>query len=373
MNNGYGKRAEGGRPIVIAGGGTGGHLFPGLALADEYRRRYRDARILYVGVTGKLEERAVPAAGYDFHGLTVAGIKGVGLPGKVSASWLAVRAVGECRRLLRSFMPGLAIGVGGYSSAPVGLAARTLGIPLVIQEQNTVPGLTNRLLGRLADRVFLAFEDAAAYFPPGKTRTTGNPIRSTALGAGREAGTTEELRLLVLGGSRGARGVNETVTAALALPALTGARLTVVHQAGRDDRRTVAEAYAAMGRRADVREFIEDMGAQYDWADVVVSRSGAGAVSEISANGRPALFIPYPHAAGGHQQRNARWLVERGGALMIEEGEEGAAARLAEALAALWSDRGRLREMALRSRQAGTKDGARRIVDACAGLITKEG
>lgn len=374
MSNGYGEQGEGGRPLVIAGGGTGGHLFPGLALADEYRRRYSGARILYVGVTGKMEEQAVPAAGYEFYGLAVAGIKGVGLTKKVRASWLAARAVGESRRLLRTFRPGLAIGVGGYSSGPVGLAARSLGVPLVLQEQNTVPGLTNRLLGRIADRIFIAFEDAAAFFPTGKTRATGNPIRETALGAGREAGSTEELRVLVLGGSRGARGVNETVTAALALPALKDGKLAVVHQTGREDRQSVADAYAAMGLAADVREFIDDMGEQYDWADVVVSRSGAGAVSEISANGRPALFIPYPHAAGGHQQRNARWLVERGGALMIDEGEEGAAARIAGALATFLGDRSRLREMALRSGQAGRKDAARRIVDECVGLLTeKEG
>ena len=179
--------------------------------------------------------------------------------------------------------------------------------------------------------------------------------------------------MLVLGGSRGARGVNNTVTKAMNIMGGEGRELSILHQAGREDCRDVAAAYDAMGVTADVREFIEDMGEHYDWADVVVSRAGAGAVSEIAANGRPALFIPYPHAAGGHQHRNARWLVDRGGAQLIDERERCAAANLAEALRRLKGDRNVIREMARKSRQAGRRDAARLIVDECVELLNKRG
>lgn len=361
------------RTLVVAGGGTGGHLFPGLALAGEYRRRFPGARIVCVGVRGKIEERAVPAAGYDFHGLDVAGVKGMNVLKKVSALIRAALAVGECRRLMKPLRPAMAIGVGGYSSGPAGVAARSLGIPLFLQEQNTVPGLTNRLLGRLATRVFLAFGEAASFFPPGRAVVTGNPVRPEAVAAGRQVGTTEELRLLVLGGSRGARGVNRIVTSAAGRPGVDRSRLAVVHQAGEEDHRSVTEAYEALAFEADVRSFIDDMGRAYDWADVVISRSGAGAVSEIAASGRAALFIPYPHAAGGHQQANARWLAGRGGAVIVDEGEENAAGRVAEELRRFQDDRERLRDMARRSGKAGRKDAAGRIIDECVALVEKEG
>jgi UDP-N-acetylglucosamine--N-acetylmuramyl-(pentapeptide) pyrophosphoryl-undecaprenol N-acetylglucosamine transferase len=360
------------RTLVVAGGGTGGHLFPGLAIAREFRRRDPDVRVLYIGVEGKMEAEIIPAAGMEFHGLKVRGLKGMASSAKLASALLAVKAVAECRRLLSSCRPELVVGVGGYSSGPAALAAWTLKIPLVLQEQNTVPGLTNRLLGRLAEKVFLAFEEAAPFFPAGRTSVTGNPLREEALGAEREIGEGPPVNLLVLGGSRGAESVNRLLVAALSLLAAGKTRLSIRHQSGREDREWVEKAYREAGLEAEVEAFIERPGEAYSWADLVVSRAGAGAVAEIAANGRPAILVPFPHSAGDHQMKNARWLFERGGAVVVEE--EGATAEdLAATVESLVSRRDRLREMAAGSRRAGRRDAAGRIVSECYRLLGVQG
>jgi UDP-N-acetylglucosamine--N-acetylmuramyl-(pentapeptide) pyrophosphoryl-undecaprenol N-acetylglucosamine transferase len=355
--------------LAVAGGGTGGHLFPGLAVAEEFRKRNEAAAVLYIGVNGKMEEHVVPAAGMEFHGLNVRGLKGRGLLRQAEGAFLAWKALFECRRVLRTFAPEIVIGVGGYSSGPAALAAWSLGLPLVLQEQNTVPGMTNRLLGRLARRIFLAFGEAAAFFPAGRTVVTGNPIREDALGEPGEVGREGKLKILVLGGSSGARGVNEMVTAALPLLGPSGREMTFIHQTGVDDRGWVERAYHEAGVEAELRTFVDGMGGKYHWADLIVSRAGAGAVSEIAAAGRPAVLVPFPHAAGGHQKRNAAWLAARGGGMLIEESEPEGSKKLAEALTDLHGNRERLREMAAGSGEAGKRDAAARIVEECTELV----
>lgn len=357
------------RRLAVVGGGTGGHLFPGLAVAEEFRRRNEGLEVLYIGVAGKMEEHLVPAAGMLFHGLDVSGLKGRSIPAQAAAALRAARAFLECRSILRRFEPEIVIGVGGYSSGPAALAAWTLAIPLVVQEQNTVPGLTNRLLGRLARRVFLAFGEAAAFFPQGRTSVTGNPIRSDALGEPGEVGREKRLKVLVLGGSGGARGVNTLVSGALPLLGPAGGTMTFLHQTGADDREWVERQYHEAGVAARVQTFVDGMGAKYRWADLIVSRAGAGAVSEIAAAGRPALLIPYPHASGEHQKRNAMWLAGRGGAVLIEEGDTEPSARLTQIFKELNEDRSRLREMAAKSGEAGIRDAAARIVEECTELV----
>jgi UDP-N-acetylglucosamine--N-acetylmuramyl-(pentapeptide) pyrophosphoryl-undecaprenol N-acetylglucosamine transferase len=342
-------------------------------MAEEFRRRCEEARILYIGVTGKMEEQLVPAAGLQFHGLNVRGMKGRGPAGKVFGACLAGKALFECRRVLSDFGPELVIGVGGYSSGPAGLAAWTLGIPLVLQEQNTVPGMTNRLLGRLARKVFLAFEEGASGFPGGVTVVTGNPIRRDALGDPGDVGRQEVLKILVLGGSRGARGLNKLVTAALSRLGPARKKMMFVHQTGADDMRWVEEAYRKSGIDSQVRTFVDGMGARYGWADLVISRAGAGAVSEIAAAGRPAILVPYPHAAGDHQRKNAMWLVEKRGGRLIEESDPEDPARLAGMLEELHLNRDRLREMAAKSSGAGRRDAAERIVEECTELVHEQG
>jgi UDP-N-acetylglucosamine--N-acetylmuramyl-(pentapeptide) pyrophosphoryl-undecaprenol N-acetylglucosamine transferase len=355
--------------LAVAGGGTGGHLFPGLAIAAEFRRREAGVRIMYIGVAGKLEEKMVPAAGIEFHGLKMSGLKGLGLGRKIRGLLLAGRAFGECRRLLARFRPDLLVGTGGYSSGPAALAAWTLGIPVVLQEQNTVPGLTNRILGRLAKKIFLAFEEAAAGFPAGRTVATGNPVREEVVGREREVGSHETLNVLVLGGGRGAVGLNRLVVAAFERLGEEGRRVRVMHQSGADDEPWVEKAYRRAGVSAEIKPFISDMGEGYAWSDIVISRAGAGAISELTVNGRPALLVPFPHSAGDHQRKNARWMVEKGGAVIVEEGGEEMVAELAVELKTLMGDRHLLRKMAASSRRAGRRDAAAAIVSECSELL----
>jgi UDP-N-acetylglucosamine--N-acetylmuramyl-(pentapeptide) pyrophosphoryl-undecaprenol N-acetylglucosamine transferase len=357
--------------LAVAGGGTGGHIFPGLAVAREFRRREPGTRVLYLGAAGRLEERVVPREGaaVRFHGLRVSGLKGQGPLGAVKALALAARAVRECRREIAAFGVDLLLGTGGYSSGPAALAARSLGIPVVLQEQNAVPGLTNRILGRIARRVFIAFEPARRFFPAGRTVLAGNPVRGEALGSAGEVGRGSGLRLLVLGGSQGARGVNRLVAGALPALAAAGLDVAFVHQSGETERGAVAAAYREAGLTAEVAAFFDAMGERYGAADLVIARAGAGTIAEIAANGRPAILIPFPHAAGDHQRVNARWLADKGGALVIEEGAPDAPGELARAIGALAGDRERLREMARASAAVGVRDAAGRIVEECRRML----
>jgi len=357
--------------LAVAGGGTGGHIFPGLAVAREFRRREPATRVLYLGAAGRLEEQVVPreGAGVRFHGLRVRGLKGQGPLGGIKALALAARAVLECRREIAMFGADLLLGTGGYSSGPAAVAARTLGIPVVLQEQNAVPGLTNRLLARLARKVFIAFEPASRHFPAGRTVLAGNPVRDEALGVGSEVGRGAGLRLLVLGGSQGARGVNRLVTAALPLLAAAGIAVSFVHQSGAAEREAVAAAYRDLDLSAEVAAFFDAMGEHYGAADLVIARAGAGTIAEIAANGRPAILVPFPHAAGDHQRVNARWLAERGGAVIIEEQTPNAHLELTRMITALAGDRERLRAMARASAAVGVRDAAARIVDECERML----
>jgi UDP-N-acetylglucosamine--N-acetylmuramyl-(pentapeptide) pyrophosphoryl-undecaprenol N-acetylglucosamine transferase len=357
--------------LAVAGGGTGGHVFPGLAVAREFRRREPDARVLYLGAAGKIEERLVPREGtwVRFHGLRVRGAAGRGLLGALGALALAVRAVAECRREIGAFGADLLLGTGGYTSGPAAVAARTLGVPVVLQEQNTVPGLTNRVLGRLARRIFIAFEPAARNFPANRVVLAGNPVRAEALGNGAEVGRRPILQVLVLGGSQGARGVNRIVTGALGGLAASGVSATFAHQSGESEREAVAAAYRAAGVAAEVAPFFDGMGERYGAADLVIARAGAGTIAEIAANARPAILIPFPHAARDHQRANARWLADRGGAIVIEEADADGARVLARTLAALAADRERLRAMAAASAAVGVRDAAARIVDECRRML----
>jgi UDP-N-acetylglucosamine--N-acetylmuramyl-(pentapeptide) pyrophosphoryl-undecaprenol N-acetylglucosamine transferase len=257
------------------------------------------------------------------------------------------------------------LGTGGYSSGPAAVAARTLGIPVFLQEQNAVPGLTNRILGRIARRVFIAFEPARRHFPAGRAVLAGNPVRSEALGAGAEVGRAAGLRLLVLGGSQGARGVNRLVAGALPALAAAGLDVSFVHQSGEAEVETVTAAYRGAGLAAEVAAFFDAMGERYGAADLVIARAGAGTIAEVAANGRPAILVPFPHAAGDHQRVNARWLAERGGAIVIEEQSPDAASELARAIVGLAGDREHLRAMAQASAAVGVRDAAARIVDEC--------
>lgn len=377
--------------VLIMAGGTGGHIFPGLAVAESLRRRGVEVR--WLGARGGMECRQVPPRGIELDVVDISGLRGKGAARWLLAPWKLLRAVAQAARLLRARRPACAISFGGYAAGPGGLAARLRGIPLLVHEQNRVPGMTNRVLARFAAQVLQAFP--GTWDERQRPLTCGNPVRREVAAlpapAERLAGRQGPARLLVTGGSQGARALNQLLPAALALlPA--DLQVAVWHQCGRDRAEETRAAYEAAGqavtvgarladdsstsdpspaRRAptghvvDVAEFIDDMAEAYGWADLVVCRAGALTVSEVAAAGLPAVFLPFPHAVDDHQTRNAEFLVERGAAVLLAEATT-EAPDLAEVLAGLLQDRGKRLEMAVRARAAAIPDAAERVAALCA-------
>jgi len=345
--------------ILIATGGTGGHIFPALAVADALTARHPGAAILFAGGAGPEGDMA-RRHGLDFLELPARGIMGRGVSGLLGGlAWLG-RGLPLALREVRRFRPDAAIGFGGYAGFCPVLAAALLGIPTAVHEQNSVPGVTNKVLGRVVKRIFLSFPDASGAFPAGKTVLTGNPVREVILAAGRarmaDADRAPGARVLVLGGSQGARPVNDAVIAAL--PRLMDQGVTLTHQAGRADADRVRTAYAAAGADpAQVRDFIDDMAAAYAQADLAVCRAGATTVFEVAATGVPALFVPFPQATHDHQTMNARALADTGAArLLPQAGLTGES--LAEAVLALLGDAQQLTTMGRAARAFARPDAA---------------
>ncbi len=355
--------------LLIAGGGTGGHLFPGIAMAEELTSRQPENSVVFVGTARGLEMSAIPKAGYSLELIDVSGLKGKGPLSLLRGLLRLPRALLQSLILLRRVRPDVVLGVGGYASGPVLLAAWLLRIPTAIQEQNAVPGVTNRLLGRFVGAVFTAFPDAAVYFPRAKVHDLGNPIRRALLenflkpGGSGPCDDPSAFRLLVLGGSQGARRINETVPAATALlSAPLRARLCVTHQTGASDNGQAAQAYQLAGVRADVVAFIDDMSRAYQEANLLVCRAGASTLAELTVCHRAAILIPFPFAADDHQTRNASVLVAAGAAVLIPE-RELTPARLAGEIEALAAAPDRLRAMEHAAAHLGRPEAARDIVE----------
>ena len=350
-------------PVMIAAGGTGGHVFPALAVAEWLRRH--DIPVVWLGTPGGLESRVVPAAGLPLETVTVSGLRGRGPRGWLLAPWMVGRAFSECRRILKKHNPAVMLGMGGYVTGPAGMAARQQHCPLVIHEQNAIAGLTNRWLARLARRILTGLD---APFSGGRSPTfVGNPVRASiaevAAPGQRYAGRMGQPRLLVVGGSLGALQLNQTVPAAIArVPAAL--RPVVRHQAGERTLDAAESAYAQAGVDVTLEPFIDDMAAAYAWADLVVCRAGALTVSELSVAGAPAILVPFPHAVDDHQRANAGFLVKAGGARLLPE-EKFSAQSLAVELESLMGDRDQLRRMAEASRQQGRPGAAREVADIC--------
>lgn len=354
---------------MIAGGGTGGHLFPGLATAREIARRRPDAEILFVTGSRPMERHILERSGFRQASIQVEGLKGRGWKKGVKVLLALPRSFFQARRVLRRFSPIVVLGVGGYSSGPVCVAARSLGIPTAVHEQNSFPGLTNRLLCRVVDRVFISFEESRAKFPAGTRIFTGNPVREELLqkaGPGRPKDAI--LRVLVVGGSQGAKAVNTAVVKALGLMKEQGREVRIVHQTGEWDYERVLRLYTELGLRGAVTPFIDDMAAAYLEADLVVGRAGASTVSELAALGKPSVLIPYPYAANDHQVTNARALSDHGGAVLLLQSELSGRS-LARILAGFDKDREGLREMGRRARDKKHPAAARAIVDGLEGLV----
>jgi len=355
------KQAPGG--VLIMAGGTGGHIFPGLAVAESLRRHQVPVR--WLGARGAMECQRVPDAGFQIDVVEITGLRGKGL-----LRWLRVpvqlfRAVKQAFQLIGKNRPACALSFGGYAAGPGGLAARLRGIPLLVHEQNRIPGLTNRVLARLAKRVFQAFPGT---WPPSMNATTsGNPVRAEVANLAEPAERMQNragaFHLLVTGGSQGARTLNRVLPQAISSPGMD-VKLEIRHQAGRGNAEETAKAYADAGLSAQVDEFIEDMAGAYAWADLVVCRSGALTVSELAAAGIGAVLVPFPFAVDDHQTRNAEFLVEAGAARLLPE-SDCTPQQLCELLVELLASRTTLLQMAQSARAVALPDAAGQVAQAC--------
>ena len=309
--------------IVITGGGTGGHLFPGIAIARAFQRYMAESVILFVGTGRDLERRVISEAGYRHAVIRVRGLKGMGILRQLRSLAALPGALMKAAAILWQFRPAVVVGVGGYAAGPVCLAARLLRIPVCLQEQNSLPGITNRWLARMARRIYTSFSESQGHFPEDKIMLVGNPVREEIIALGRQDAPPEEDRpftVLVAGGSQGARSINTAVMDMLTHMDEPGT-LRLIHQCGVDDLERVRQAYAAAGMPARVEAFFNDMDRQYATADLVVCRAGATTVAELTCIGRPAIFIPFPHAADNHQEINARSVVAAEAGEIILESE----------------------------------------------------
>lgn len=338
--------------VMIAGGGTGGHLFPGVALAEQVVAAGGEVR--FVGTERGIEARVLPETGWALDKIEVSGIKGRGIKGLLAGLLRLPKAWLQSRRLIAAFDPDVVVGVGGYASGPIVATAWLMRRPTAILEQNSVPGITNRILGKLVRKVFATFPDTHGRFPARKVVLAGNPIRRDLLErlehARTEVGpspTQRPPRLFVFGGSQGARAINEAMLAAARelTEALPG--LEIWHQTGKAQIEDVRRGYADAGLHAPrvrVVSFIQDMSEPYAWCDVVLCRAGATSLAELAAVGCPAVLVPFPHATDDHQTHNAAALVEAGGAVVVPEGQLDAGRVVAE-LTALLADPERLARM----------------------------
>jgi len=369
---GYGNKGSKGLRLIIAGGGTGGHIFPGIAVGKELLKRYPASEILFVTSDRKIESDILKNAGIKRTSIMVEGIKGRGLMNKLKA--MAKASYGFCQSLLilKKFSPDLVLGVGGYSAGPVCLAARTMGIKTAIHEQNSYPGLTNRLLSRLADRVFISFQESESHFPKGKVSFTGNPIREefTLEKEDPEEGA-KRFTILVTGGSQGAFSINSAIIQALKIMKDRGKEPWVIHHAGQADFERVLQGYREKGLDGDIKPFIQDMPAAYRQADIFIGRAGAGTIFELAALGKPSILIPYPYAADNHQTYNAGMLADAGGAKIIIQ-DELSPDKLAGLLIGFMEDRSSLKEMGRQARKAARPDAAKAIADQIEEMIGKD-
>lgn len=350
-------------PIMIMAGGTGGHVFPGLAVAEEIRSR--SGSVVWMGTRKGLEARLVPDAGIEVEWISVSGLRGRGMLAWLLAPFRLALAILQALAALRRRRPAAVLGLGGFVSGPGGIAAWLSGRPLLIHEQNAVAGTTNRILARFARRVFQAFPDS---FPPGvRAELIGNPVRREilelpAVASRADATDKAAVRVLVLGGSQGARVLNRVVPEALAaLP--DDLQLKVWHQAGRglDEAR---DMYSKCGVDARLDAFVDDMAGAYGWADLVVCRAGALTIAELTVAGLGAILVPYPYAIDDHQARNAKSFASRGAGVVIPE-QDFTPQRLASELERVVSNRGRLSDFSEHARAQALPDAARDLADVC--------
>jgi UDP-N-acetylglucosamine--N-acetylmuramyl-(pentapeptide) pyrophosphoryl-undecaprenol N-acetylglucosamine transferase len=347
---------------ILAGGGTGGHIIPALAIAQELKQQY-DAEVLFIGTARGMETRMVPAAGFPLRLVQVGALNKVSLKTRLKTFLGLPRAVFEARRILRAFHPEVVIGVGGYASGPAMLAAVLTRIPTLAFEPNAVPGFANRLVARWVCAAAVHFPETAGYFRDAKV--TGVPVRKAFFEIADRPAAAKSL--LVFGGSQGARAINQVLIQCLPNLIKQVPGVHVVHQTGERDFNDAQAAYSSLGSAVEVYRFIDDMPGFFSRADVILCRSGASTVAEITAAGKPAVFVPFPRAADDHQKRNAEALEQAGAAIMLEEARL-TPASLIETISSLFGDPVRLRHMAAAARRLAHPSAAHDIARMAANL-----
>ncbi len=362
--------------IVIAGGGTGGHLFPGIAVAQEFEVRNPASRIIFVSTGNPLERSVLSKTGYALQTITAAGIKGRGIWNQIKSVAKIPKGILEANRILKNFSPDLTLGLGSYSAGPLVFAAWLRRIPIVVHEQNILPGITNRILAGFAKRIYISFENTRSHMDPRKVRWTGNPVRQEILDSGNRSGkikkdesSDKRFTVLIIGGSQGAHRINMAVIEALDhLRHLK--HLHIVHQTGQADELPVREAYRSSKVSSTVQAFFDNMAEQYGRADLIICRAGATTVAEIAALGKAAIFIPFPFAADNHQVLNASSLSDEGAAeMLIEKDLNGKI--LSEKINFYAAHPAELENMSARAKRLGKPDAAMNIVDDCYRLLAR--
>ena len=356
--------------LLIMAGGTGGHVFPGLAVADKLQQQ--GWQIAWLGTANRMEAQLVPKYGYPIHFIDVAGVRGNGLLRKLKAPFQVLAAIWQAKKVMKSIKPDLVLGMGGFASGPGGIAAWLGNIPLILHEQNAAAGMTNRILSRFASHLLTAF--------PGlftgnkglekKVKLVGNPVRSSLIATeDRPIKMQGALNLLVVGGSLGAKVLNDTMPQAISA---LGLAINVWHQAGKNMRQAVCDAYKPLALDdCRVNDFIDDMDAAYRWADLVVCRAGALTVSEVAAAGLPAIFIPLPHAVDDHQTKNALWLVENQAAQLLPQ-KQLTVTTLSDIIARLEKNREQLHSMGNNARAVAITNAAEQVSALCVTIINKK-
>lgn len=369
--------------IIIAGGGTGGHLYPGIAVAEEFRNRSQEPEeriqktdIVFVGTEHGIESRVIPREGYPIRFLKAEGLVGKSLLKKIRALIAFLFSLSGSYSILRSVRPDVVIGVGGYASVGMLLTAHFKGIPTIILEQNSVPGFANKFLGKFVDAIALTYQESISFFAKEKSYLTGNPIRKQILQRDENKAyglfPLEKARftVFVFGGSSGAKSINSAMVEALNYLLDLRQNIQFLHQTGERDYETVKDAYRRLGFNGIVVPFIYQMAEAYSISDMVICRAGATTLSEITAIGKPAILIPFPHAASNHQESNARKLEDMGAARMILD-RELCGEVLSDAIRSLYDDEKARKEMQKAALAFGRMDAAEKIVDIAMSLIKK--
>lgn len=357
--------------VIIAGGGTGGHLFPGIAIAEEFLRRDDKTQIIFVGTKKGIESKLLGQLGYRLRTIEIEGVKGRGIKALIRGVYKIPQSMWQSRDILKQINPHVVIGVGGYASGPAVLTAYLMGIPTAIAEQNAMPGITNRILGKFVKMIFVTYEKTLAWFPQEKAMMSGNPVRA-AFAEVRCVKKKEKnfWQLLVFGGSQGAASINKTMIDMLSHLQKVKNKIHVVHQTGALQLDKVKQAYKKLGINAKVIPFIVNMAEEYMNADLIVCRAGATSLAEITASGKAAILIPYPWAANDHQTKNANAMADAGAAVIINESEL-TGDKLFRMIENLLYNEKKLRTIEDNSARLGNIKAAANIVDACIKLIAR--